>query len=276
MKGLTLAQEFVSFRSSSFVVVLALVLSVIVGGCATTEGLSSRVTPYQGQLKQASVSEVEFISSMGTVGAVSTAGVSAMMVSSNLTPIYGLAVGGAAAGFAAGLSHDIDQERAVVNMKIMNQRFDELSLPEFIAETLRKSLVADLKESRLFESASQDNSQPQAELVAVVISYGFGPMSSLTYKTKPVLKVQAMLVTNPPFEIDWQVDKKGIIVDFEITGSDEHKLIWTKTVWTLSWKLPSYDFVAYLDDPDKTRAGFKAACQMVSDKLVKDLTEKLR
>jgi hypothetical protein len=275
MRRLTLADEFIEWASSSFAVVLAFLLSINVCGCAP-EGLSSRVTPYPGRLRTVSVSEVEFVASEVAVGERSTAYASAM-VTTNVTSAAGPVAGGAAGGFAAGLGSAIAQEQARLNAKILNQRFNELSIPEFIAEALRKSLVADLRESSMIESDPQDNSRPQAQLVAVVRNYGFGPVDTLTFKTKPTMTVQAMLMTNPPFDVNWKVNKNGMIVDFETSDSGEHELIWTKTAWTNPFgKLPSYTLVSYLDDPDKTKEAFTAACRALSNQLVEDLTKTLR
>ena len=273
MRRLTLADEFVGWASSSFAIVLAFLLSINAGGCGP-EGLSSRVRPYPGRLRTVCVSEVEFVVSRGTVGERSTAYAPAML-QMNVTSAAGPVAGGAAGGFAAGLGSAIAKEQAELNAEILNQRFDELSMPEFIAETLRKSLVTDLRGSSLTGPDSQDNSRPQAELVAVVRNYGFGPPNTLTFKTTPTMTVQAMLVTNPPFEVDWQVNKNGTIVDFQTIDPGEHELIWTKTTYPFG-KLPSYTLVSYLDDPDKTKEAFTAACRAVSKQLVEDLTKNLR
>lgn len=256
-------------------IVFTLVVAAIVGGCTPTPlgDLNSHIIPYEGELKHVSVAEVKFAYPTGIVREA-PGGAGGVVAGTSVAPVAGMTVGGAFAGAGTALGTMIELERAEIDSKIVNKRFKELSMDQNIAESLRASLVGHLRNSSFIVPAQQGSPNVQAKLLAVITGYGFGSPNSLTFRRKPVLSVQAVLITNPPFEINWQTNEKRRLCGLQIVDPEQHHLIWQKVVWVNPfWRLPSHTLAEYLDDPKMTKEAFKVACDKVVERLISDLKE---
>ena len=240
--------------------------------CATLPDIGL-TKAYKASVKYVSVSRgirspgpQDAIKSMGAAGGAAAAmpGVVASGV--------GAAIAAPVVGLAAGVGAIIEGKRAKAISNMLDKRID---LGKYISQTLFEKFVTSLKESMAFEYVEPiEQIKPDAEFLLIVTQYGFGS-GRYCQKRKPILGVVGMLVSNPPFQINWKEGGPICSYSLEIEDSDQHPIIWRKSS-KLNGKaptLPSYTMTEYLDDPENIREVFSKACEIVASEMIKDLKE---
>lgn len=162
-----------------------------------------------------------------------------------------------------------------------------IDVKKVVGEILWEQFVERLKRCPGFQYVGPEHRrEADAEFVLIVTASGLCQGSvwqSLEFL--PVLKVEAILIRNPPFDVDWRIGAAHEHMEeaqntfhipwFNLSPKDiqEHPVVWRQyAIWkSQALEQPHATIETYASSPDRFRGAFEWAAQRVADTLLREL-----